>query len=98
MNEASEMKMTQKLSEREIEVLRLLAVGYNNRTIAEELKISRRTVETHRAKMRMRMQMDSEELIEYAKREGLVAENGRGQKGSSAISLGMLEAESPDRQ
>jgi DNA-binding NarL/FixJ family response regulator len=37
------------LTPRETDVLRLIASGYTNRQIAEELQLSVRTVETHRA-------------------------------------------------
>jgi FixJ family two-component response regulator len=77
--------MTQKLSEREIQVLKLVAAGLNNRAIATELRISRRTVETHRAKMRMRLQLDTEELIQYALQTGILKEE---EKGANAINEG----------
>jgi two-component system response regulator NreC len=37
------------LSKREVDVMRLVALGYANKEIAEELFISVRTVETHKA-------------------------------------------------
>jgi FixJ family two-component response regulator len=70
------MEMTAKLSEREIQVLKLMVAGRNNRDIGTELNISRRTVEIHRAKMRMRMDLDTEGLIQYALSVGIVESVG----------------------
>lgn len=39
------------LTPREREICRLLAYGYTNRQVAEQLNISERTVETHRANL-----------------------------------------------
>jgi two-component system response regulator NreC len=75
--------MIENLSEREIEVLRLVAAGHNNRAIAAELKISRRTVETHRAKMRMRTQLGTEELIQHALRAGLLEKVEAGEESTA---------------
>ncbi|SNT31457.1 regulatory protein, luxR family [Ekhidna lutea] len=44
-------KFTKTLTSREIEILRLLARGFHSRDIAEALKISRLTVDTHRRNM-----------------------------------------------
>ncbi len=41
------MKMLQELTEREIEVLRLLAVGYSNIQIAEKLYLAVSTIKAH---------------------------------------------------
>src|SRR6202140_1684226 len=52
---------------REIEVIRLLAEGKANKEIAVELGISIRTVETHRAKIMLKLGLHSlTELIHYA--------------------------------
>jgi DNA-binding NarL/FixJ family response regulator len=52
---------------REIEVIRLLAEGRANKEIAVELRISIRTVETHRAKIMLKLGLHSlTELIHYA--------------------------------
>ena len=45
----SQLKIS-KLSEREKEILRLIADGYTSKKIADELKISKLTVDTHRKK------------------------------------------------
>ena len=62
-----------KLSEREHEILKLLAEGYNNKEIAEMLAISVKTVETHRANiMRKHNFKNITELVLFAVRNHLV--------------------------
>jgi two-component system response regulator NreC len=61
------------LSEREREVLRLLALGYTNQEIAKQLYISVRTAETHRAHIMQKLRLSSRaELVRYALSEGLL--------------------------
>ncbi len=61
------------LTSREIEVLRLLARGYTNRQIAEQLGISPRTAEGHRANLSAKLGLHSRvELVEYAEKHGLL--------------------------
>jgi two-component system, NarL family, response regulator NreC len=55
------------LSEREVDVLRLIALGYTNSEISEQLFISVRTVETHRAHIQQKLVLSSRaELVRYA--------------------------------
>jgi two-component system response regulator NreC len=55
------------LSEREHEVLRLLALGHTNQEIAKSLFISVRTAETHRAHIMQKLGLASRaELVRYA--------------------------------
>jgi DNA-binding NarL/FixJ family response regulator len=55
------------LSEREHEVLRLLALGHTNQEIAKTLFISVRTAETHRAHIMRKLRLASRaELVRYA--------------------------------
>ena len=62
---------------REIEVIRLLAEGKSNKEIATQLGITVRTVETHRAKIMLKLGLHSlAELIHYAIRNELVSEKG----------------------
>jgi two-component system, NarL family, response regulator NreC len=59
--------MADPLSEREHEVLRLLALGHTNQEIAKTLYISVRTAETHRAHIMQKLGLDSRaELVRYA--------------------------------
>ena len=63
------------LSEREREVLRLLALGHTNQEIAALLYISVRTAETHRAHIMQKLRLTSRaELVRYALAEGLLDE------------------------
>ena len=62
---------------REIEVIRLLAEGKSNKEIATQLGITVRTVETHRAKIMLKLGFHSlADLIHYAIRNELVPEKG----------------------
>ena len=61
------------LSEREREVLHLLALGHTNQEIAKQLFISVRTAETHRAHIMQKLHLGSRaELVRYALAEGLL--------------------------
>ncbi|MBN8220146.1 MAG: response regulator transcription factor [Spirochaetes bacterium] len=61
------------LTQREREILVLLARGWNNGTIAEELGISARTVEAHRARVMAKLQFeDIAGLVRYAADKGLI--------------------------
>jgi two-component system response regulator NreC len=63
------------LSEREREVLRLLALGHTNQEIAKLLYISVRTAETHRAHIMRKLELSSRaELVRHALSEGLLDE------------------------
>ena len=63
------------LSDREREVLRLLALGYTNQEIAKQLFISVRTAETHRAHVMQKLRLASRaELVRYAIARGLLEE------------------------
>ncbi|HEY7731687.1 MAG TPA: response regulator transcription factor [Gaiellaceae bacterium] len=61
------------LSEREREVLRLLALGHTNQEIAKMLYISVRTAETHRAHIMQKLGLSGRsELVRYALEHGLI--------------------------
>jgi two-component system response regulator NreC len=61
------------LSEREREVLRLLALGHTNQEIAKMLYISVRTAETHRAHIMQKLRLSTRaELVRYALASGLL--------------------------
>lgn len=61
------------LSEREGEVLRLLALGHTNQEIAKQLYISVRTAETHRAHIMQKLRLSSRaQLVRYALDSGLI--------------------------
>lgn len=61
------------LTVRETEVLRLTALGHTSAEIAVKLNLSRRTVETHRARMHRKLGMSTRaELVRYALGRGLL--------------------------
>lgn len=61
------------LSEREVEVLQKIALGHTNAEIAEQLYLSVRTVETHRAHIQQKLRLGSRaELVRYAFEHKLV--------------------------
>jgi len=61
------------LSVRELEVLRLIALGHTNGEIASQLFLSVRTVESHRAHIQQKTQKGSRaELVAYARDNGLL--------------------------
>jgi two-component system, NarL family, response regulator NreC len=60
------------LSEREVDVLRRIALGHTNREIAEELYLSVRTIETHRQHIQQKLRLATRaELVKYALSHGL---------------------------
>lgn len=62
------------LSERELQVLKLVADGRNTKEIAAELSLSVKTVETHRARLMTKLGLHSvAELTKYAIRMGYTA-------------------------
>src|SRR5438270_7157360 len=61
------------LSEREVEVLRMIALGHTNADIAKSLYLSVRTVETHRAHIQQKLGLNSRaELVQFALDHGLL--------------------------
>ncbi|MHB1390050.1 MAG: response regulator [Thermoleophilia bacterium] len=61
------------LTEREREILKLVAEGYTNREIAESLFISVKTVETHKANIMEKLNLHKRaELVRYAIRKGIL--------------------------
>lgn len=64
-----------KLSERETEVLRLVAWGYTNKEIASYLNLSVKTVETHKSNLMEKLDVKSRvEMVRYALRQGWLRE------------------------
>ena len=72
-NERSQQVPTPRLTERELEVLKLVARGLNNRDIANELFISENTVKNHIRNILEKLQLHSRmEAVVYAVREKLL--------------------------
>ncbi|HEY7421980.1 MAG TPA: response regulator transcription factor [Gaiellaceae bacterium] len=71
--EAARLAEEDPLSEREREVLRLLALGHTNQEIAKMLYISVRTAETHRAHIMQKLRLQTRaDLVAYALERGLL--------------------------
>ena len=61
------------ITDREKEVLRLIAQGYSNRQIAQQLSLSVKTVDAHRANIMRKLQIDNlAGLVKYAIRMGII--------------------------
>lgn len=61
------------LTPREIEVLKYIAMGYSNKQIAESLFVSIKTVESHKSKIKEKLNMKKRsDLVRYAIQLGLI--------------------------
>ncbi len=64
------------LSLRESEVARLIAKGFSNREIAEQLKVSVKTVETYKYRVMEKLHLKSRaDIVRYALKHGWLQEN-----------------------
>jgi two-component system response regulator NreC len=71
--EPSRAGLPDDLSEREVEILRLIALGHTNGEVAAQLFLSVRTVESHRAHIQQKTQRTSRaQLVAYAREQGLL--------------------------
>jgi RNA polymerase sigma factor (sigma-70 family) len=71
--ERTRQRLLDQLTEREREVLRLVAEGLSTKEIASRLAISTRTVETHRAHLMRKLGLKSvARLTQFAIREGML--------------------------
>ncbi|UMZ73166.1 response regulator [Natranaerofaba carboxydovora] len=62
-----------KLSPRELDILKLVALGYTNKDIAENLVISVKTVETHKGKIKDKLNIGkTSEMVKFAFKNGIV--------------------------
>jgi len=62
------------LSDRELDVLRLIALGHTNAEIGKQLYLSTRTVETHRAHIQQKTRLSTRaDLVRYAIDHGLIS-------------------------
>jgi two-component system response regulator NreC len=61
------------LTDRELEILRLIALGHTNAEIAKQLYLSVRTIESHRAHIQQKLRRTTRaELVRYALEHGLL--------------------------
>jgi DNA-binding NarL/FixJ family response regulator len=62
------------LTDREREVLQLIAEGYSNREIADKLNLSVKTVGVHRTNIMEKLEIHSvTDLVKYALRKGIIS-------------------------
>ncbi|RJX23700.1 MAG: DNA-binding response regulator [Dethiobacter sp.] len=62
------------LSNREKEVLKLVALGYTNKQIADQLVVSIKTIESHKARIREKLNMNyRSDLVKYAIQKGILS-------------------------
>jgi len=70
-NSVPEDKVAEQLSRREHEVLLDVAYGYTNKEIGDRLRISVKTVESHKARIREKLDLATRaEIVRYALRQG----------------------------
>jgi two-component system response regulator NreC len=70
---SSKVDSYERLSQREREVLRLVALGHTNQEIADQLYLSVKTVETYRARVMDKLELQSRSaLVRYALQRGLL--------------------------
>lgn len=68
-----ESKLTELLSERELDVIKLTAMGFTSREIGEKLSLSPKTVDTYRERAMAKLQIESRaDIIRFALRAGLL--------------------------
>ena len=72
-NEEIEADSYERLSQREREVLQLVAQGYTNQQVATHLYLSVKTVETYKARVMEKLDLHSRvELVRYTPQRGLL--------------------------
>ena len=77
------------LTPRELDVLDLIVQGYTNRQVADELKLSMRTVEGYRANLTDKLGLRNRaDLVRYARKHGLLSGPGAARQ-SSLVTLGL---------
>jgi two-component system, NarL family, response regulator NreC len=68
---AGEERPAVALSEREVQVVRMIALGYSNKEIAAKLKVSVKTVETYKSRSMEKLQMRSRvDIVRFAAKSG----------------------------
>ncbi|KEO83510.1 response regulator [Tumebacillus flagellatus] len=73
VHRGEDVERFQVLTDREQEILVLIAKGYANKEIAEKLIVSVKTVESHKAKIMEKLHMKTRpELVRYALKKGLL--------------------------
>ncbi|NVZ73190.1 response regulator transcription factor [Pseudomonas costantinii] len=71
--QTTELQLTESLSDREIEVLRMLALGRSNNEIAELMLLSHKTISTYKTRLKEKLNIVSVvHLAKFAQRNGLI--------------------------
>ena len=87
------------LTEREVEILRLIALGHTNAEIGEQLYLSVRTVESHRAHIQQKTRRTTRaELVRYALDHGLRRPIARTRSGNAGATPAVPRLERLDLQ
>ena len=74
------------LTNREREILIALAQGYSNREIAEYLNIGVKTVDSHRGKVRTKLNLrNNSDMTRYAIKNYLIDVDGKGSSGPPPV-------------
>lgn len=74
-SEKKDSKLLANLTEREIEIIRLVAEGFSNKQIGEKLVISHRTVDTHRTNLMTKIEVHNVAgIVKFAIANGLISE------------------------
>jgi DNA-binding NarL/FixJ family response regulator len=82
LSSQQELSAGSRLTSRELEVLRLIALGYTSVEVAGKFDLSPRTIETHRARIHRKLKVASRAgLVSYALAHGLVT-NGMAAQGA----------------
>jgi two-component system response regulator NreC len=77
LTSSQEASAASHLTARELEVLRLIALGYTSVEVADKFDLSPRTIETHRARIHRKLKVASRAgLVSYALAHGLITTNG----------------------
>ncbi|MGR3889965.1 response regulator [Pseudomonas sp. 1152_12] len=71
--QTTELQLVESLSDREVEVLRMLALGLGNNQIAEQMLLSHKTISTYKTRLKEKLRMSSVvHMAKFANRNGLI--------------------------
>ncbi|MGE1153317.1 response regulator [Pseudomonas kitaguniensis] len=71
--QSTELQLVESLSDREVEVLRMLALGLGNNQIAEQMLLSHKTISTYKTRLKEKLRMSSVvHMAKFANRNCLI--------------------------
>ncbi|AGE25350.1 LuxR family DNA-binding response regulator [Pseudomonas fluorescens BRIP34879] len=71
--QSTELQLVESLSDRELEVLRMLALGLGNNQIAEQMLLSHKTISTYKTRLKEKLRMSSVvHIAKFAQRNQLI--------------------------